>query len=855
MVSLSASSFNRMTTESLGDLGERIRHLARVPNLMVACDYDGTLAPLVDDPMAAAANRDSVTALRSLADLARTNVCVVSGRALRDLAALSRLPEEVRLVGSHGSEFDVGFSSQLSEDQKDLRRAVTEATHAVGRQFGALVEEKPAGVTIHFRGMDAQSQQEARAAVDAGPGAIDGVFVNYGRDIIEMAVLETNKGWALDKIRHQVGATAVLFMGDDVTDENGFETLAGPDVGVKVGPGETAAGYRVADTDTVAHVLALLAELRAEWQAGAGLIPIQDHSILSDLRTAAIVSPSARITWMCAPRIDSAAIFADLLGGESAGHFSVSPVDGSEPVDQRYVKGTKVLETTFNTFKLTDYLDASSGRTRRLAGRSDLIRVLEGSGSAKITFAPRLDFGRVPTQLEVRPGGVMVIGTADLLVLRSEEVTWDIVSDGIHQSAVGTVDLDLGRVVLEMRSGTGTLRPDARTELDRREDTLRYWSNWSSRLQLPPEHRELVASSATALKSLCHGPTGAIVAAATTSLPEHLGGVRNWDYRYCWLRDGALTASALARLGSHGEGMAFLDWVLGILETRSDPERLAPLYNVTGRHLPPEAEIADLPGYGGSRPVRVGNAADGQVQLDVFGPIVDLVHVMLMRGEALSSEHWRLVEAMVLAVSRRWREPDHGIWEIRKPQRHHVYSKTMCWVTVDRAIAIADQFLDREPEAWVELRAEIADDVLTNGWNDSRNSFTAAYDADDLDASVLALGLWGLIDPTDERFVSTVAQIEAELRNGKTVYRYLEDDGLPGREGGFNLMTSWLIDSMVLVGRRDDAENLFAGLRELVGATGLMAEEYDPENDRALGNFPQAYSHLGLINNVLNLYS
>ncbi len=843
-----------MTTESLGDLGERIRHLARVPNLVVACDYDGTLAPHVDDPMAARANRDSVTALRSMADLANTTVCIVSGRALRDLAALSRLPEEVRLVGSHGSEFDVGFSSQLSAEQKEVRKRATEATQDIGRRYGALVEEKPAGVTLHFRGLDPDTERLARAEVEEGPANLDGVFVSHGQDIIEMAVLETNKGWALDKIRHQVGAGAVLFVGDDVTDENGFKTLAGPDVGIKVGDGETAAGYRVADTDTVAHVLALLAELRAEWQAGAGLIPIEDHSILSDLRTAAIVSPSARISWMCAPRIDSAAIFADLLGGESAGHFSIEPGDGSTPVDQRYIKGSKVLETTFQTFKVTDYLDASSGRTRRLAGRSDLIRVIEGSGIAKITFAPRLDFGRVPTQLEIRPGGVMVIGTADLLVLRSEEVTWEIVSDGIHQTAVGTIDLDLGAVVLEMRSGTGTLRPDARTEIDRREDTLRYWTNWTARLQLPSAHRDLVSSSATTLKSLCHGPTGAIVAAATTSLPETLGGVRNWDYRYCWLRDGALTASALARLGSHSEGMAFLDWVLGILETRSDPERLAPLYNVTGRHLPPEAEINDLPGYGGSRPVRVGNAADGQVQLDVFGPIVDLVHLMLQRGEALSSEHWRLVEAMVLAVSRRWKEPDHGIWEIRKPPRHHAYTKTMCWVTVDRAIAIADQFLDREPEAWVELRAEIAQDVLTNSWNDSRNSFTAAYDGDDLDSSVLALGLWGLIEPTDERFVSTVARTEAELRSGKTVYRYLEDDGLPGREGGFNLMTSWLIDAMVMVGRRDDAEELFDGLRSLVGATGLMAEEYDPENDRALGNFPQAYSHLGIINNVLNLY-
>jgi trehalose 6-phosphate phosphatase len=237
----------------------------------------------------------------------------------------------------------------------------------------------------------------------------------------------------------------------------------------------------------------------------------------------------------------------------------------------------------------------------------------------------------------------------------------------------------------------------------------------------------------------------------------------------------------------------------------------------------------------------------------VFGPVVDLVYLLLSRGEALSAEHWRLVESMVLAVSRRWTEPDHGIWEIRKPPRHHLYSKVMCWVTVDRAIAIAEQFLDREPAAWTELRNRIAHDILTNGWNDQRGTFTAAYGSDDLDASVLAIGLWGLLPPDDERFVSTVAAVERDLRHGPTVYRYLLDDGLPGREGGFNLMTSWLIDAYTLVGRPEEALALFNELCGLAGATGLMAEEFDPEQNRSLGNLPQAYSHLGLINNALNL--
>ncbi len=842
-----------MTSNDLGELSERFRQLARVSNLLVACDYDGTLAPLVDDPMQAVPDRAAVAAMRALAEHANTHVAVVSGRSLRDLALLSRFPEEIRLVGSHGSEFDLGFAAKLGADLQELRQSLVAEVRLLGEKYGALVEEKPTGATFHFRGMEDDHTQAARDEIVRGPASRDGVHTRTGHDVIEMSVIETDKGAALETIRHQVGASAVVFFGDDVTDEDGFRTLSGPDIGIKIGEGPSAAGYRIPDTDTVAQLLALLAEFRGAWLRGAGLVPIEDHSILSDLRTAAVVSPAGRITWLCTPRIDSGAVFAELLGGPGAGHFSVADGQDRQPVGQSYRAQTMVLETHFPDFTLIDYLDASNGRTQRLAGRSDLIRVIKGAGDAVVEFAPRLDFGRVPTKLQCREDGIVVQGTADLMVLRAPGLAWEIVQDGAHETARAEVRLGDDPVVLELRAGTGTVRPDPRTEEDRRTDTARFWSQWASKLDLPDVEHDVVGRSALVLKSLCHGPTGAILAAATTSLPEHLGGIRNWDYRYCWLRNAALTASALVRLGSHSEAMAFLDWVLRLLETRSDPERLAPLYNVTGRHLPPEAEINDLPGYAGSRPVRVGNAADGQVQLDAFGPVVDLVHLLLERGEALSTEHWRLVEAMVLAVSRRWREPDHGIWEIRKPPRHHVYSKVMCWVTVDRAIAIADQFLDREPEAWVELRDEIAADVLEHGWKPERGAFTAAYDGVDLDASVLAVGLWGLVRADDERLVSTVATLERELRSGSTVYRYLDDDGLPGREGGFNLMTSWLIDALALIGRRDDADELFKSLCGLVGATGLMAEQFDPDNGRALGNIPTAYSHLGLINNALTL--
>ena len=319
------------------------------------------------------------------------------------------------------------------------------------------------------------------------------------------------------------------------------------------------------------------------------------------------------------------------------------------------------------------------------------------------------------------------------------------------------------------------------------------------------------------------------------------------------MRDAAFSATSLARLGSYDEAFSYLDWVLRVLDQRVEPDRFSPVYNVAGHHLPPEAEIAELPGYGSSRPVRIGNAAGDQFQSDIFGPILDLMAVLVTSGQNLSAEHWRLTEASVLAVSRRWNEPDHGIWQTRTGPRHHVYTKVMCWVAVDRAIEIAKGFVDQPPQAWFDLRNEIAEDVLEKGWKPSIDSFSASYDNEDLDASVLAIGLYGLIPTEDPRYISTVTTIAKRLRNGPTVYRYLADDGLPGKEGGIHMMTAWLVKALGLTGSADKARELFSQLCELTGATGLLSDQYDPSNERSLGNVPQAISHAGLIDGAVFL--
>ncbi len=838
-----------VTAESLSpELRRALVRVARVPRLLVASDYDGTLAPIVPDPETARALPESVGALRVLAGLHETTAAVISGRALRDLATLSRLPAEVHLVGSHGSEFDIGFVHALNEQARALHRRLAGELEGLVEGFaGVGLEVKPASIAVHVRRAEPEDGQRLLDIVRSGPAAWPGVSVTEGKAVIELAVIATDKGQALDVLRHEAGASAAVFVGDDVTDERAFARLAGPDVGIKVGTGESEAAFRVADPAAVATVLAFLVEERRAWLYGESAPPIERLSMLANETSVALVTPDARLSWLCHPSPDSSALFADLVGGSGAGHFSVRPERNGLPLGQRYVPGTMTVETRWSQLLVTDYLVHGLP-----AHRTDVVRVISGSTRASLTFAPRPEFGQVQVRLQVEPEGLRVMGTGDPIVLRSPGVEWEISSDGAHETAHATVQVfPDSPVVLELRCGTTDLDARDGDQAAWRSSADSYWSTWAAGLRLPGRAKEMVARSALTLRGLYHEESGGIMAAATTSLPEEIGGVRNWDYRYCWLRDGALSAHALVSLGSTNEAEGYVRWLHGVVAGLPGPEYLHPLYTLTGTTLGPEAVIDTLPGYAGSRPVRVGNLANQQVQLDVFGPVVDLIEALSTERGKLDDSEWAMVEAMAHAVAARWMEPDHGIWEERHAPRHHVYSKVQCWVTIDRALKLAERWGRPVDSTWAKLREEIADDVLTNGWHAEAGggigAYTTAYDGLDLDAASLHVGLSGLVDPADPRFVATVTAVEAELRSGSTVYRYHRDDGLPGSEGGFHLCAAWMVEAYLLVGQRTEAEELFEQLMDAAGPTGLLPEEYDPIAERSLGNHPQAYSHLGLI--------
>jgi len=830
---------------------DKLRLIAQTPVLLVASDYDGTLASLVGDPACAGPHGPCMEALTALAKLDHTYAAIVSGRARSELARLSGEPAHVRLIGSHGAE-DESVKHQPA-DAELLNTLGTRLDVIASRGLGLLVERKPYAVALHFRAAGSDDAERAVSAVLEGPGKTPGVHVRHGSKVVELCVSAADKGAALTLARFRSGATGVLFIGDDLTDEDAFSVLGPGDLGVKVGEGESKAAHRVADVPAVGGLLEQVLELRRAWLVSRRLVPLESLSILSDQRTLAVVDPRGRIIWYCVSRLDSSSVFASLLGGDGVGHFEIAPLGQEIPRGQHYDGDSLLLKTEWDGVTVTDYLDSSGGRPFQRAGRSDLVRVIEGRGSVTIRFAPRLDFGRAATKVRPHMCGLEVEGSPDPLVLYSGDIVWTICDDGIHHTAEATVELTDTPIVLELRSGTANLRESIVPESERRHQTQRFWAGWAGALTLPTLHTPAVKRSALVLKALCHGPTGAFAAAATTSLPEQLGGVRNWDYRFCWPRDASLSAAALVRLGNTGHAMKLLDWLLGVVDACETPDRLRPIYTVTGRNLPPEADIGQLAGYGDSRPVRISNAAANQVQLDVFGPIVDLVALLAERGAPISPDHWRLVRAMVQAVEARWREPDHGIWEIRADRRHHVHSKVMCWLTVHRALVVQDLVLGRRETAWERLRDEIQGDVLAHGFSERAGAFTAAYGSESIDAATLWVGLSGLVPADDARFVRTVETVDRVLRRGPVVFRSIEDDGLPGVEGGMLICVGWLAESLHLIGRENEARKLLDALVGLLGPTGIATEQYCPRHKISLGNIAQAYSHLAIINAAVAL--
>ncbi len=832
-------------------LDQRLREISTAPVLLVATDFDGTVAPIVPRYEDATADRDAIVALRMLSQLPHTFVAVISGRSLDDLSKRMDGASDFHLIGSHGSEFESGFAERLTEADLHLLEAIRiELEPIVARFPGSRIELKPGALAFHFRELSDEEGAQAEQAVMLGPGRRHGVQVRQGKKVVEFSVVPANKGLALDRIRQRVGATVVVYLGDDVTDEDAFAALSGPDLGLKIGSGGTSAKYRVPERSDVSRLLARLAEARAEWLAGRDAEPIESHAMLSDQRSIALLTQSGRISWFCSPRIDSSALFAELVGGPPAGFFEIREEGSSRPIRQRNDGDTFTVITEWPNLRVIDYLDAANGRAFQRAGRTDLVRVVEGAGRAAVTFGPRLDFGRIPTRLSKADGGLVVEGAREPIVLYTPGVEFEIVQDGAHQTAYATLEATGRPIEFELRCGTRSLAPTMKSERIRRDSNQRFWSSFASTLVLPTRFAQPVKRSALILKALTYGPTGAIAAAATTSLPECRGGVRNWDYRFCWPRDAAIASQALALIGAIGIGSKFLDWLIETLErTSSEPGSIdlpAPAYSVTGAHLSPEAELTHLAGYAGSRPVRLSNAASQQIQLDVLGPVVALVAELAKHGAPISVDHFRLVELAVESVRARWMEPDHGIWEIRLPKRHHVHSRVSCWLAVDRALVVA-HYLGVTRDGWVELANEIKNDILDRGFHRSVNAFGTSYEDPAADAAALITGLSGMIAPDDPRFIGTVDWVERNLKQGSAVYRYRFDDGLPGREGAFNIATTWFIESLALLGRYDEAESLFADYLRLAGPTGLIAEEFDPETKAALGNVPQAYSHAGLI--------
>ncbi len=576
--------------------------------------------------------------------------------------------------------------------------------------------------------------------------------------------------------------------------------------------------------------------------------------MIGDTHTGALVGNNGSIDWLCLPRFDSGAVFAALLGDESNGRWLLAPLGGVRRVRRRYRASTLVLDTELETdtgaVRITDFMPHRDGH----AGVVRIVEGVAGHVPMGMRLVIRFDYGRTVPWVRRLDGRLMAVAGPDALVLDTPVAT-----DGEDHTTVARFTVSAGEqvpFVLSWLPSTGKL-PDPAEAWRLLEATEAWWQAWSARCTYRGEWRDAVSRSCATLKALTYGPTGGIVAALTTSLPERLGGVRNWDYRYVWLRDATLTLHALLATGYVDEAQAWRDWL--VRAVAGDPAQLQIMYGVRGERRLPELELDWLSGYEGSRPVRAGNAAVDQLQLDVYGEVMDVLHLACLSGCDLDTHAWEIQRAFLDFLESAWQAPDEGIWEVRGPRRHFTHSKVMAWVAFDRAVKAVEGLGRPGPSArWRRLRDAIHDEVCREAFDPGRGTFTQSYGSRALDASLLLLPLVGFLPAHDPRVVGTVEAIERELCQDGLVLRYSTDeqgdvDGLPAGEGAFLACSFWLADAQCALGRTGDARALFERLLGLANDVGLLSEEYDLEHRRLVGNFPQAFSHVALIDTARRL--
>ncbi|MFF5936052.1 glycoside hydrolase family 15 protein [Streptomyces sp. NPDC012508] len=583
---------------------------------------------------------------------------------------------------------------------------------------------------------------------------------------------------------------------------------------------------------------------------------IDDYALIGDLQTAALVGRDGSIDWLCLPRFDSAACFAALLGDQDNGHWRIAPKGATTCTTRGYAGDSLVLETYWETrtgtVKVVDFMPQ---RDRA----PDVMRIVEGvSGTVEMSAVLRLrfDYGSIVPWMRRSDGHHVAVAGPDSVWLRSEPPvkTW-----GQQFSTCSSFTVDEGEKVAFVLTWhpSHERRPELIDPFGALEDCLRDWRDWAAHCVYEGPYREAVVRSLITLKALTYAPTGGIVAAPTTSLPEELGGVRNWDYRSCWLRDSTLTLGALLSAGYVDEAAAWRDWLLRAVA--GDPADLQIMYGPGGERRLPEMTLPWLRGYADSAPVRIGNAAVEQFQLDVYGEVMDSLSMAREAGIPPVGHAWNLQLSLLGFLESNWRDPDEGLWEVRGPRRHFVHSKVMAWVAADRAVSTleADPSLRGDVARWRTLRDEIHADVCAKGYDPERNTFTQSYGSRELDAATLLIPRVGFLPPDDPRVVGTVDAVRKELTHGGFVRRYSTEgasvDGLPGGEGTFLVCSFWMADALRMTGREAEARELFECLVELRNDVGLLAEEYDPVARRQLGNFPQAFSHIGLVGTALAL--